>query len=208
MSPGNFVVDPPFELTERDRQVLALKDEDFNLLTWTELREIIRSNDLSILSRKPSDSARYIEWTKDINAAYGNITNYLCKERLRWTPLASSTLSTGPIFAYKSAVPFADPDDFLILRNDWPYGLEADITHLVVWLKNRIATDSATGDLTPQSRCMLEEFVQKTFVSRLDSEIAASSVMWFKNWTALQSIRGIDHIHVLIWNMPDSMMFK
>jgi len=163
---------------------------------------------LEILSRTPSDSARYIEWTKDISAAYGNITNYLCRERLRWTPLASSTPSTEPIFACKSTVPFADPDDFLILRNDWPYGLEADITHLVVWLKNRIATDSTTGDLTAKSRCMIEEFVRKTFVSRLDHDDAASSVMWFKNWTGLQSVRGIDHIHVLIRNMPYSMIFN
>ena len=146
-------------------------------------------------------------WTKDIIAAYGSITNYLCKERLRWTPLPSSTPSTGPIFACKSNVPFADPNDFLILRNDWPYGLETDITHLVVWLKNRIPTESATGDLTAESRSVVEEFVQKAFVSRLGNDSAASSVMWFKNWTALQSIRGIDHVHVLIRNMPNSMVF-
>ncbi len=163
---------------------------------------------MEILSRKPSDSHRYITWTKDINAAYGNITNYLCKERLHWTPLASTTPSTGPIFACKSAVPFADPDDFKILQNDWPYGLESDITHLVVWIKNRIATDSVTGDLTPKSRSMIEEFVRQTFVNRLDPSNAASAAMWFKNWTALQSIRGIDHVHVLVRNTPDSMVFN
>jgi len=112
------------------------------------------------------------------------------------------------MFACKSTVPFADPDDFKILRNDWPYGLESDITHLVVWMKNRIATDSVTGDLTPESRSMIEEFVRKTFVNRHDSNDAASSVMWFKNWTALQSIRGIDHVHVLVRNMPDSTIFN
>ena len=47
MSPGNSMIDTPFQLTERDRQVLALKDEDFNLLTWTELEEIIRKDELS-----------------------------------------------------------------------------------------------------------------------------------------------------------------
>lgn len=161
---------------------------------------------MQILSRKPSDSARYIAWTKEINAAHGNITNYLCKERLRWNPLPSRTPSTGPIFAYKNHVPFADPDDFKILRNDWPYGLESDITHLVVWLKNRFATDSATGDVTAESRCIIEDFVRETFARQLGCDDGAGSVMWFKNWTALQSIRGIDHIHVLIRNMPDSIV--
>ena len=47
MSQGDPAVDPPFQLTERDRQVLALKDEDFKLLTWTELREIIRKDECS-----------------------------------------------------------------------------------------------------------------------------------------------------------------
>ena len=31
----------PFELTDSNRQVLALNDEDFNPHTWTELKEII-----------------------------------------------------------------------------------------------------------------------------------------------------------------------
>jgi len=47
MSPGKSVVDAPFELTERDRQVLALKDEDYSLLTWSELRDIIRKEECS-----------------------------------------------------------------------------------------------------------------------------------------------------------------
>ncbi len=47
MAVGNSEVDPPFKLTERDRQVLALKDEDFPLLTWNELRDIIRKKERS-----------------------------------------------------------------------------------------------------------------------------------------------------------------
>lgn len=33
---------PPFELTDTDREVLALSDKEFHAQTWTELKEIIR----------------------------------------------------------------------------------------------------------------------------------------------------------------------
>lgn len=51
MATGNLELDPSFNLTERDRQVLALKDDDFTLLTWMELRDIIRKDEGSPLSR-------------------------------------------------------------------------------------------------------------------------------------------------------------
>jgi len=52
MAAGNSEFDPPFNLTERDRQVLDLKDEDFTLLTWKELRDIIRKDERHPLSRE------------------------------------------------------------------------------------------------------------------------------------------------------------
>lgn len=216
---------PPFHLSVTDRQVLAQTDDEFHLHTWDDLKSIVGAsihsavvpflsltslaaeNKLATLKRKPSDLVRYIEWTRQIKAAYGSITNFICQNRLHWTPLAMSPAAAGPQFVYKNPVPFADPDDYKILRNDWPYGLTPDITHLVVWLKTPIPIDSKTGDLDPESRRRIESFVRTTFVESLAQNWCAEDrVQWFKNWTQLQSVRGLEHVHVLVKDVAEEIL--
>lgn len=115
------------------------------------------------------------------------MTAYLLKHRLPWG---------APPFSYSSPVPFKDPSDYKILINDWPYGLTPDITHIVVWSKTPIPTDEKTGDLTPQTRKSIEDFVNRTFVDKLGGD--KNRVVWFKNWVALQSVRALEHIHVMV----------
>lgn len=80
-----------------------------------------------------------------------------------------------------------------ILLNDWPYGLTPDITHLVVWTKTPIPI-GADEDLTPDSRKLINEFVDNVFGSVVGSE----NVVWFKNWRSLQSVPSVEHLHVLV----------
>lgn len=130
-------------------------------------------------------------------------------ERLKWTPLPSSSPETGPQFALKDPVPFAHPDDYKILPNDWPYGLAPGIRHLIVWLKTRLESEPTRGDMTPESRQQVEEFVRKTFVDRVkDLPGEAEKVMWFKNWRALQSVPGMEHIHVLVRDVPENIIHE
>jgi hypothetical protein len=44
---------------------------------------------------------------------------------------------------------------------------------------------------------MVDEFVDHTFVKGLGVE-GLDRVLWFKNWTGLQSVRGVEHVHVLV----------
>lgn len=112
--------------------------------------------------------------------------NYLLEHRLPWG---------SPPFTYLSSTPFENTSDYKILLNDWPYGLSKDVTHFVVWSKTPIATDDSNGDVTDESRRIIEDFVKRTFSDRLGGN---DRVMWFKNWVALQSVRALEHIHVLI----------
>ncbi|MCJ1476607.1 hypothetical protein MMC13_005273 [Lambiella insularis] len=189
-----------------DAQVPNLEDRNFSPHTWAELQELIAHNKLADLRRKPSDLRRYRQWSDDIARVYGSTINYLCREKLHWEPLPASTLADGPLFACKSSSLFAEPDDFKVLRNDWPYGLTPDITHLVVWLKNQLPIDSENGDLTPQSRQVIDDFIQKTFTRHIGGGDAADRVLWFKNWSSIQSIKAIDHVHVLVRNVPDTLL--
>lgn len=130
------------------------------------------------------------------------------RQRLRWTPLPPSS-SAGPHFAVTNAIPFADARDFKILPNDWPYGLEAGIVHLVVWLKNRLEAEPGRGDMTPRTHARVEEFVEKRFVHRVSGLPGQrDKVQWFKNWTALQSVPGLEHVHVLVRDVPEEIVLE
>lgn len=63
--------------------------------------------------------------------------------------------------------------------------------------------------MTPESRKLIDAFVNRTFVRRLELEGSADAderVLWFKNWGALQSVRGLEHIHVLVRDVPEAII--
>lgn len=168
-------------------------------------------NDLGALQRKPSDLARYLVWSTNTIAQYGSIMNFVCQCRLKWDLPGTTNTLTG---TGCNPIPFADPADYKILRNDWPYGFAPGITHLVVWLRTPIPTQGDGGDLTEGSRALIEDFVDRTFVARLAREATTggedrdpkTQVLWFKNWGALQSVRALEHVHILVRDVPESIL--
>lgn len=159
---------------------------------------------LDLFDRWPSDAARYNDWGSRIRAAYGSVTNFICQKRLHWqvVPEAKRELYSGSIFAYASEVPFAQASDYRILRNDWPYRWENGVTHMVVWLKNRVPIEADTGKVSAEGRDLIERFVHERFVKEL-GEGGAKKVLWFKNWAALQSVAALEHFHVLVRDVPE-----
>ncbi|RMJ29059.1 hypothetical protein PHISP_00002 [Aspergillus sp. HF37] len=214
----------PFHLTPLDRHILSLSDDQFQPHSWADLRAIIAREDLGALIRRPSDLKRYIAWTSVIKAEYGSITNYVCSQRLGWDQPSGngngngSANGTGPTIptptttsSYKNPIPFADPEDYRILRNDWPYGMDPGISHLVIWLRTPVAATEDEGRMTDDSRELIQKFVDKTFVARLAEagfEDPAAHVLWFKNWTALQSVRTVEHVHVLVRDVPEKLLLE
>jgi hypothetical protein len=71
----------------------------------------------------------------------------------------------------------------------------------------RLPVTSDTGDLTPSSRRLVQEFVRTAFEEKLGVE-GADKVLWFKNWTGLQSIRSLDHIHVLVRDIEQEKLYE
>ncbi|KAI0128406.1 hypothetical protein BJ170DRAFT_594258 [Xylariales sp. AK1849] len=187
---GDNPAEAPFPLTEVDKWILSLTDEEFHYHDWEDMCKIIGKNDLSVLKRKPSDLRRYMKWTSETKAEYGSMSRYLLVHRL---PKAWGV----PPFTPVSEIPFKAPSDYRVLMNDWPYGLTPDITHIVVWSRTMIETDSQTGDMTPESRQTVEAFVKRFFVDKLGPD-GADRVLWFKNWVALQSVRSMEHIHIMV----------
>ncbi|KAK1727998.1 hypothetical protein CaCOL14_009999 [Colletotrichum acutatum] len=194
------VEEAPFPLTDVDKWVLSQTDEEFKKHGWEELKEIIATNKLEVLKRKPSDLRRYMKWTAETKAEYGSMTKFLLTNRLP-KPWGE------PPFTPKSTVPFEDPSDYRVLVNDWPYGLDPSITHIVVWSRTIIPTDPETGDMTVESRRTVKDFIDRYFVKNL-GDVEEDRVIWFKNWVALQSVRALEHIHVLVRDVDPEVIKK
>jgi hypothetical protein len=225
---GDIKANPPsstpstIHLTDRDRQVLALTDEEYTLLSWDYVKEAIgtlaeilksyfysnfmtATQELDKLTRLPSQLRLYQQWSGEISKQYGSSTNFLIQERLYWKQIASGNPDEPLRFNYKSPVPFAERKDYRILINDWPYGLEKNIKHICVWLKNRLPADKTTGRITKEGFDLIQNFVQETFHKGLGVE-GQDKVLWFRNYTILQSIRAIDHVHVLVQDVDDATL--
>ena len=122
---------------------------------------------------------------------YGSVMNFVVQERLQWPNLTPS------------APPFKDPTkDMKILWNDWPYGVDEKIVHLVVWTKFDLEDDPATDDLTPTARAEIDAFVDKIFCERVGKE----KVIWFKNWRSLKSIHAVEHFHVMLYDVDPAFV--
>jgi hypothetical protein len=136
------------------------------------------------------------------------------QERLAWTPKVVEQPVTAHSFTHHSSVPFADIRDYATLLNDWPYGFEPGIKHILVWSRTPIAVDDSRGDVTVDSKRIIEEFVERRFVralaeeERISIDRARERVMWFKNWVSLQSVRGVDHVHVLVRDAPEPLLLR
>ncbi|MCJ1362404.1 hypothetical protein MMC16_001507 [Acarospora aff. strigata] len=176
----------------KDRRILSTPDEQYHRQTWPEVQHIIKTNRIDLFQRVPSDLRRYLGYNAKLKKEYGSVMNFVVKKRLRWTDLTP-----------KSPIPFSEPDDIKILYNDWPYGIDAKIVHLVVWTKFDLEDDPATDDLTPKARRDIDDFVDRTFCSKLPSE----NVIWFKNWRSLKSIHAVEHFHVMLYD-PDMAFVK
>jgi hypothetical protein len=151
-----FLLNP----NSKDLEILQTPDSQYHLLTWDELKAYIESNRLDVLQRKPSDLRRYIAFNHDIRKKFGSVMNFILQKKLGWEhPIEPS-----------GAPPFENPEDWRVQWNDWPYGLDPKIVHLVVWTKFAFEEDASLGDLTPAGRKAIDDFVEKRFRSVLPRE--------------------------------------
>ncbi|KAF2995828.1 hypothetical protein E8E13_002099 [Curvularia kusanoi] len=194
---------PPFALTPVDWHQLSLRDADYTPHSWANLHHLISTNQLDELKRWPSQLKAYLAWTAHVKERYGSATAYLLSQRLFWETIDDG--SGAMVFEVRNVVPFADGQDFKILRNDWPYGHEEGVRHICVWLKQRLPVD-AEGALSEEGRGMVERFVDGEFRVKAGEVERGSKVLWFKNSTSLQSVRSLEHLHVLVRNVDEEVL--
>ncbi|KAF2279479.1 uncharacterized protein EI97DRAFT_464735 [Westerdykella ornata] len=193
---------PPFPLTPIDWQQLALPDSQFTPHTWSNLQHLISTGQLDELKRWPSRLKAYLAWYAHVKSLYGSITNYILSQRLGWHPSPEAEKEGRLVFDTQGrTAPFADRRDFAILRNDWGYAVDPEsILHVVVWSKIRLPIHATTGGLTDEGAGIVEAFVRREFRERVGEGEGREGerVLWFRNPTNLQSVRSLEHVHVLI----------
>ncbi|MCJ1380595.1 hypothetical protein MMC17_003703 [Xylographa soralifera] len=143
----------------KDRGILSTPDSEYSRQTWKEVQQIIRTNRIDLFQRIPSDLRRYLAYNYKLRKEYGSVMNFVLKERLQWTDFTPS-----------SSEPFSESTDIKILYNDWPYGVDEKIVHLVIWTKFDLEDDPATDDLTPKARKDIDDYVNKTFCTKVPGQ--------------------------------------
>ncbi|KAI1390257.1 uncharacterized protein F4822DRAFT_443186 [Hypoxylon trugodes] len=174
-------------LSAKDIGIIGTPDSEYHVSTWLEVQKIVTENRLDTFRRVPSDLRRYLEYIWTLKRDYGSVMNFVLTQRLHWE---------API--KPRGKPFEFEDDVKILWNDWPYGIDKRIVHLVVWTKFDLAEDPVTSDLTDEARAEIDGYVRKTFGSRIPSD----RYIWFKNWRSLKSVHAVEHFHVMLFD-PD-----
>lgn len=193
---------PPFQLTAIDWHQLSITDEQFTAHTWEELGQLIDAGELDELKRWPSFLKAYLAWTAHVKSKYGSATQYLLQQRLLWTPLNESGAFK---FELQSETPFEHPADYAILKNDWTYAVTPGIAHIVVWSKKPLPVDEE-GGLTAEGRKIVEDFVRREFRVKAGEKEEGTKVRWFKNTTNLQSVRSLEHVHVLVRDVDEEVL--
>ncbi|CAG8955476.1 hypothetical protein HYFRA_00010343 [Hymenoscyphus fraxineus] len=177
-------------LSLKDSSILGTRTEDYHTLTWSECRSLVQSNHLEAFQRRPLDLRRYLQFIYNLKREWGSVMAFMVRERLGW--------DGGGVEGGKGEGLFGDEREWKILWNDWPYGIDERIVHLVVWTKFELQDDPETGMLKREVRCEIDGFVQRVFTAKCGVE----NTIWFKNWSALKSVRGVEHFHVMLFD-PD-----
>lgn len=161
--------EPLRHLSAKDIRLIGMRDEDYHVQSWAEVVDIVRTGRLADFRRWPTELRRYREFVWRLNNSKQNqhegtgreggcdgVMAHILRNRLHWTEEDLVMAAASKLHSHSS--PFACPDDYKILWNDWPYGIDRRIVHLVVWTKFELQDDEQTED-------EIERFIERTFLS-------------------------------------------
>ncbi|KAK3495867.1 hypothetical protein B0T13DRAFT_512765 [Neurospora crassa] len=199
----------PQYLSPKDFSTIITPNHLYKRDTWPQVRRRVQENKLAEFQRTPADMWRYLEFCWQIKEKYkegGGIKEFILKERLKWVSGDGDgggevVVARGTRFAEDTKEgENGEEGDVKILWNDWPYGVDEKIVHLVVWTKFALEDDPQTGDLTEEARAEIDEFVKKKF--QVGGRMSGEHIIWFKNWAHIKSVKAVEHFHVMLFD-PD-----
>ncbi|TGO38795.1 hypothetical protein BHYA_0067g00260 [Botrytis hyacinthi] len=181
-------------LSQKDIHILLTPDSASRELSWPAVRDLIRTNRLDLFQRKPSQLRKYLEYCYAIKQTHGSMMRFILDEKLQWN---ESDLCARD-------APFRNEHEYKILINDWPYGIDEKIVHLVVWTKFAMEDDLETGDTRDDVKREIQTWVDRVFGEKCGGE----NVIWFRNWRSLKSIHSVEHFHVMLYDPAPEFVKK
>lgn len=164
---------------------------------------ISESQKLELLARTPADLAEYNRCKIIYKEKYGGTLQYILRKKLKWLPDVDDPSYLQDDLSSKlepaSTIFLGDKHDVQILYNDFSYAVEEGIYHVVVWSKTP-SPKAADGYISDAAKESIEHYVVETFIKKLG--MRKDDILWFRNTTALQSIRALEHFHVLLKTPP------
>ncbi|KAK0618346.1 hypothetical protein B0T17DRAFT_509890 [Bombardia bombarda] len=179
-------------VSDKDRAIIGTPNCQYQVDTWPVVQKRVADNKLDEFRRSPSGLRAYRIFSWRIKQEHESVEKFVLGTRLHWPK---------PVVA-KGKKPFEDDDDVKILWNDWPYGIDGRIVHLVVWTKFELEEDPLTKDLADEARAAIDTYVRRVF-SGMDDD----HVVWFKNWRSIKSVHALEHFHVMLFE-PDPKFVK
>ncbi|KAJ2834555.1 hypothetical protein GGI24_000348 [Coemansia furcata] len=138
--------------------------------TWDEIKQIVAAERLELLSRTTEQERVYTEHMQLLSQEHGSASAYVLKIKL------ASFIAD-------------DSREYLIIPNDYPYALEPDMSHFIVWSKPKLASGIVPAPV-----------IKHMIGSYLDEHIGESKYewTWFVNQPHLQSIPDVSHGHLIV----------
>ncbi|KAI9141461.1 hypothetical protein BKA69DRAFT_1073528 [Paraphysoderma sedebokerense] len=183
---------------------IVTKSSSYQPLSWPKVLSIIKSDQLHLLSRTPTQIAEYEEWMKNTKLTYKSIEDFILHKvfGVEVTELEVDNVECGNrtkrlgVLKWRNHDQDVNIDDLedakggknipeIVFRmNDFPYHFSPGIIHYVLW--NRIGgmKDAAILD----------------FLKRRDElrGIDGDNIVWWVNPVSRKTVKGIWHAHVLV----------
>ncbi|CCG22519.1 hypothetical protein CORT_0B08140 [Candida orthopsilosis Co 90-125] len=180
--------------------------------TWTQIQQIVNTNQLESFARSEEQYHSYQKFKHDLSSQGITINDHVLKDELQWkqADIRHQTSTPSPpeyTISQPQDLIFYNDNDIKIIFNKFPYYFENSVVHLCIWSKLTIPNDvnSSVGDISPLTKRIIERYLQKTFI---DKGIPKENLVWFRNWSSLQSIRSVSHIHVLLRSADEHFIRK
>ncbi|SCU91723.1 LAMI_0E06986g1_1 [Lachancea mirantina] len=168
------------------------------MFDWNTTVGLVRTGKLDQLVRTPRVAQQYRVFRDELARKGSSLLNNILENRLHWSGESLAGLEAQYPDCDRQAVAFfSRPDLYAVLPNDFPYDLEADVHHLVVWSKVRIPLykqdkdDPCAMDLVVRDK--IDRFLQHNL-----ARYALTEFVWFINYPHLQSVKTVSHVHVLV----------
>ncbi|KAG7193081.1 uncharacterized protein KQ657_001198 [Scheffersomyces spartinae] len=183
------------------------------MLLWEQIKLMVEKDEIGYFYRSEESKLKYYKLKEKCQKEGITLYQNLVVHSLNWythkegVPLGKNGLPDDKDIIVKELNPtlFADPSDYKFLVNEYGYDFPKNLIHLCLWFKNFMVPDpkSDVGDISIETKHVIERGLQNLLEP---VGVKRDQYVWFKNWAALQSIRLLSHVHVVIVDLTSEQL--